>query len=51
MEEVFQIMVTELRGYTDRLAEVWANELAAVNRELTRLGLDPLDPKKPGLTA
>jgi photosystem II stability/assembly factor-like uncharacterized protein len=51
MEEVFQIMVTELRGYTDRLAEVWANDLAAVNRELARLGLDPLDPKKPGLTA
>ncbi len=51
MEEVFQIMVNELRGYTDRLAEVWANDLSAVNRELTRLGLDPLDPKKPGLTA
>lgn len=44
MEEVFQIMVDELRGYTDRLEEVWATDLAAVNRELERLGLEPLDP-------
>jgi photosystem II stability/assembly factor-like uncharacterized protein len=44
MEEIFQIMVDRLRGYTDRLEEVWATDLAAVNRELERLGLDPLDP-------
>jgi photosystem II stability/assembly factor-like uncharacterized protein len=44
MEEIFQIMVDRLRGYTDRLEGVWATDLAAVNRELERLGLDPLDP-------
>ena len=44
MYEVFEIMVAELEGYTGRLQEVWANELAAVNRELERLGLDPVDP-------
>jgi photosystem II stability/assembly factor-like uncharacterized protein len=45
MEEIFQIMVERLRGYTDRLAEVWATDLAAVNRELARLGLEPLNPE------
>ncbi len=45
MEEIFQIMVDRLRGYTDRLEEVWATDLAAVNRELERLGLAPLDPQ------
>ena len=44
MEEIFQIMVDELRSYTDRLGEVWTVDLAAVNRELERLGLEPLDP-------
>jgi hypothetical protein len=44
MEEIFQILVDELRGYTDRLDEVWATDLAEVNRELERLGLEPLDP-------
>jgi hypothetical protein len=44
MEEIFQILVDELGGYTDRLEEVWATDLADVNRELERLGLDPLDP-------
>jgi hypothetical protein len=44
MEEIFQIMVTELLGYTDRLAEVWATDLPAVNSELERLGLELLDP-------
>ena len=44
MREVFQIMVDELQGYTDRLAEVWETDLAAVNRELLRLNLLPLDP-------
>ncbi len=45
MEEIFQIMVDELRGYTDRLAQVWATDLVAVNQELRRLGLEELDPE------
>ncbi len=45
MPEIFGILRAELKGYTDRLALVWATELAAVNRELARLGLTPLDPK------
>ena len=44
MYEVFGIMVAELEGYTTRLDEVWRVELAAVNRELERLGLAPVDP-------
>jgi hypothetical protein len=44
MSEIFEIMVDELRGYTDRLEEIWATDLAAVNAELERLGLDPIDP-------
>ena len=44
MYEVFEIMVAELEGYTTRLEEVWRVELAAVNRELERLGLAPVDP-------
>jgi photosystem II stability/assembly factor-like uncharacterized protein len=44
MYDVFQLMVEELRGYTERLEDVWATDLAAVNRELERLGLEPLDP-------
>jgi photosystem II stability/assembly factor-like uncharacterized protein len=44
MEEVFQIMVDELTRYTARLEEVWATDLAEVNRELERLGLEALDP-------
>jgi photosystem II stability/assembly factor-like uncharacterized protein len=43
LEDVFQIMVETLRGYIERLDDVWATDLAAVNRELERLGLDPLD--------
>jgi len=42
MPEILGILVDELRGYTDRLAEVWATDLAAVNEELERLGLDPI---------
>jgi ABC-type phosphate transport system auxiliary subunit len=42
LEEIFQIMVDELRRYTDRLGEVWATDLAEVNRELERLGLETL---------
>ena len=34
-----------LRGHTDRLDNVWATDLAEVNRELSRLGLEPLDPR------
>ncbi len=44
MREVFGIMVEELEGYTGRLQEVWDTDLAAVNAELQRLGLDPVDP-------
>ena len=44
MPEIYQILETELRGYTDRLQEIWATDLAAVNRELERLGMDPIDP-------
>jgi photosystem II stability/assembly factor-like uncharacterized protein len=47
MEAVFQIMVTELKGYTDRLAQVWATDLTAVNRELARLRLTPIDRMAP----
>ena len=31
----------------DALDGVWANELAAANRELERLGMDALDPWDP----
>ena len=44
MYAVFDIMVERLEGYLDRLDEVWATDLVAVNRELDRLGLEPLDP-------
>jgi hypothetical protein len=44
MREVFDIMVDELAGYTVRLQEIWETDLAAVNAELRRLGLDSLDP-------
>jgi hypothetical protein len=44
MREVFDIMVEELEGYTTTLQGVWDDELAQVNRELDRLGLEPVDP-------
>ncbi|MGD8815594.1 MAG: glycosyl hydrolase [Acidobacteriota bacterium] len=44
MREVFGIMVEELNGYTDRLQQIWDTDLAALNGELQRLGLDPVDP-------
>jgi hypothetical protein len=44
MRDVFRIMVDELDGYSTRLNEIWQTDLAAVNDELRRLGLDPLDP-------
>jgi hypothetical protein len=45
MPEIFGILTAELRGYTDRLAKVWAEDLAALNAELARLGLRKVDPK------
>ncbi|MGH7500563.1 MAG: VPS10 domain-containing protein [Longimicrobiales bacterium] len=45
MPEIFEILTGELKGYTDRLAEVWATDLAAVNAELARLNLPRLDPQ------
>ena len=45
MPEIFGILERELKGYTDRLQQVWRTDLAAVNKELARLGLLPLDPK------
>ena len=44
MPEIFGILVDELSGYTGRLLEVWATDLAVMNRELERLGLDPVNP-------
>lgn len=44
MYEVFDIMVERLTALTTQLDAVWANEMAAVNAELRRLGLDELDP-------
>ncbi len=45
MPEIFGILSTELKGYTDRLLEVWSKDLEAVNAELKRLGLPAIDPK------
>ncbi len=44
LPEIFGILSAELKTYTDRLAVIWENDLAAVNRELARLSLIPLDP-------
>jgi photosystem II stability/assembly factor-like uncharacterized protein len=44
MYDVFDIMVEELQRHTDRLQQVWDSELAAANRELSRLGLEAIDP-------
>jgi hypothetical protein len=44
MPDIFDILVRELKSYTDRLEEVWATDLAAVNAELRRLNLVQLDP-------
>ena len=44
MPEIFRILTTELKGYTDKLDIVWKTDLAAVNKELARLKLPPLDP-------
>jgi len=45
MPEIFSILDAELKGYEVKLQQVWARDLAAVNKELARLGLMPLDPK------
>ncbi len=45
MPEILGILSKELAGYTAELAAVWARDLAAVNAELKRLQLPPIDPK------
>ncbi|MEO8336711.1 MAG: glycosyl hydrolase, partial [bacterium] len=45
MPEIFGILTTELKGYTDKLASVYKTDLVAVNKELVRLKLAPLDPQ------
>lgn len=47
MPEIFGILTTELKGYTDRLSQVWKTDLVAVNKELARLNLPPIDPDCP----
>ena len=44
MPAIFEILATELQGYTNDLARVWKTDLSAVNRELGRLRLVPIDP-------
>jgi hypothetical protein len=44
MPEIFGILSRELGGYLTRLDQVWKTDLVAVNRELARLNLEPLDP-------
>ena len=54
MPEIFGILTTELGRYTTQLTRIWTTDLAAVNKELTRLHLPPLDPnciKVEGCTA
>jgi hypothetical protein len=45
MPEIFGILAAELKGYTDQLAKVYKTDLIAVNKELGRLKLAPLDPE------
>ncbi|UCC25372.1 MAG: hypothetical protein JSU98_16860, partial [Gemmatimonadales bacterium] len=47
MRQVFQIMSDRLDGYLETLQGVWENEMAAMNAQLERLGMDPLDPWDP----
>jgi photosystem II stability/assembly factor-like uncharacterized protein len=44
MPEIFEILSTELKGYTDKLDTLWKTDLAAFNQRLARLGLVPVDP-------
>lgn len=45
MPEIFRILSAELKGYTDQLAQLWKTDLVAVNRELERSDLLPVDPQ------
>ena len=45
MPVIFNILTTELKGYTDTLDTIWKTDLVEVNKELARLNLPPLDPK------
>ena len=45
MPEIFGILSAELKGYTDQLARIYTTDLVAVNKELGRLKLAPLDPQ------
>jgi hypothetical protein len=45
MPEILSILTKELGGYQSTLEKVWKNDLTAVNAELARLKLPPLDPK------
>ncbi len=51
MPEIFGILSDELDGYTARLQQVWATDLAAVNRELSRLGLERIEVARASVTA
>lgn len=42
MPEILQILTDELKGYTDRLEEIWRVDLTSVNRRLEELGLQPI---------
>ena len=44
MPEIFDLLSTQLGRYTSRLSNVWTTDLVAVNKELARLRLAPLDP-------
>jgi hypothetical protein len=46
MPELYQVLSSELQGYLDRLAQVWAKELPGVNGELKRVGLAAIEPKE-----
>ncbi len=53
-EGIYGILSAELKGYTDALARIYKTDLVAVNSELSRLRLAPLDPscaKVEGCTA
>ena len=45
MPEILSILTKELTGYQGTLEKVWKTDLSAVNAELARLKLPPLDPK------
>ena len=45
MPEIYGILERELDTYQKRLAQVWVKDLLAVNNELARLNLPPLDPQ------